>query len=257
MKKSKHSQQQKKFKILLVGDNCQDIYRYGSVDRISPEAPVPIFKFIHDIGRAGMVGNVRNNLEVLGLDVTCLTGNSSTKTRLIDIRSKQHVLRIDDDVISRPLSYENIDPTLFEVDAVVISDYEKGVVSYTLVKDIRDHYKGPIFVDTKKHDLEYFEGCYVKVNAHERAQATSICTDLIVTRGEQGAEYQTKIYPAIPTEVIDVCGAGDTFIAALTYQYLKTKNIDSAIEFAVRAGAVTVQHSGVYAPNLEEIQWLD
>jgi bifunctional ADP-heptose synthase (sugar kinase/adenylyltransferase) len=254
MKDSKRSQQQKKYRVLLIGDNCSDIYRYGTVDRISPEAPVPIFKFIQEEGRAGMAGNVRNNLEALGLEVTCLTGNSSTKTRLIDVRSKQHILRIDDDVNSRPLLYENIDPVLFEVDAVVISDYEKGVVSYTLVKDIRDYYTGPIFVDTKKHDLEYFEGCYVKVNAHERALATSICTDLIVTRGEHGAEYKTIMYPAAPTEVVDVCGAGDTFISALTYQYLKTKNMDDAIKFAVKAGAVAVQYSGVYAPKLEEIQ---
>jgi sugar/nucleoside kinase (ribokinase family) len=55
--------------------------------------------------------------------------------------------------------------------------------------------------------------------------------------------------------VIDVCGAGDTFLAALAYEYLNTDgNMEAAVEFAIRASAVTVQHTGVYAPTLEEIQ---
>jgi sugar/nucleoside kinase (ribokinase family) len=54
--------------------------------------------------------------------------------------------------------------------------------------------------------------------------------------------------------VTDVCGAGDTFLAALCYEYLKSNNMDLAIEFAIRASAVTVQHIGVYAPTLEEIK---
>ena len=243
-----------KFKVLLIGDNCTDIYRYGTVDRISPEAPVPIFKFLREEARPGMIGNVSANLENFGISVHCLHGNSSTKTRLIDTRSRQHVLRLDDDVISRSVLFENISPKLLEVDAIVISDYEKGYVSYSLVKELRENYSGPIFVDTKKPDLQHFEGCYVKVNEQERAAATSVCTDLIVTLGEKGAEYKEILHPAPKTEVVDVCGAGDTFIAALTYNYLKTKNIEDAIKFAVKAGAVTVQHSGVYAPKLEEIK---
>ena len=115
-----------KFKVLLIGDNCTDIYRYGTVDRISPEAPVPIFKFLREEARPGMIGNVSANLENFGISVHCLHGNSSTKTRLIDTRSRQHVLRLDDDVISRSVLFENISPKLLEVDAIVISDYENG-----------------------------------------------------------------------------------------------------------------------------------
>lgn len=254
MTESKNSQQPKKFKVLLIGDACIDIYRYGTVDRISPEAPVPIFKFTHEETRPGMVKNVQKNLENLGCEVICLFGNSSEKTRLIDSRSNQHVLRLDHDVISQPLTIERVDDYLTDdLDAVVISDYEKGFISYTLVRDIRDTFNGPIFLDTKKDDLEYFEGCYVKVNSYERADATSICTDLIVTRGSEGAEYNKKLYPAVPVQVVDVCGAGDTFLAALTTEYLNTKDIESAIEFANRASAITVSHLGVYAPTLEEI----
>jgi sugar/nucleoside kinase (ribokinase family) len=78
---------------------------------------------------------------------------------------------------------------------------------------------------------------------------------MIVTQGKQGALYNNKMYPAEAIDVIDVCGAGDTFLAALAYEYLNTDgNMEAAVEFAIRASAVTVQHIGVYAPTLEEIQ---
>ena len=56
---------QKPYQILLIGDSCIDEYQYGTVDRISPEAPVPIFKYIRSEEKPGMVFNVRNNLEKL------------------------------------------------------------------------------------------------------------------------------------------------------------------------------------------------
>lgn len=255
MTESKSTQLPKKFKILLLGDTCIDTYRYGTVDRISPEAPVPIFKFSHEEKRVGMVENVQQNLENLGCEVVCLHGRYSEKIRLIDLRSGQHLLRQDNDLESHPMHIDDVDQYLNNtVDAIVISDYNKGFVSYTLVRDLRDEFDGPIFVDTKKPDLEYFEGCYVKINAQERDAAYSICTDLIVTRGGEGAEYNKKLYPATPVEVVDVCGAGDTFLAALTYEYLNTQDIGKAIEFANRASAITVQHNGVYAPTLEELK---
>jgi len=55
-------------------------------------------------------------------------------------------------------------------------------------------------------------------------------------------------------DVTDVCGAGDTFLAALVYKFLETKHMPDAIKFANQAAAVTVQHVGVYAPRLEEIK---
>ena len=58
--------------------------------------------------------------------------------------------------------------------------------------------------------------------------------------------------PAV--EVVDVTGAGDTFLAAMAYQYLVTTDIESAVQFATRAASITVQNMGVYAPTLEEIQ---
>jgi D-beta-D-heptose 7-phosphate kinase/D-beta-D-heptose 1-phosphate adenosyltransferase len=135
----------------------------------------------------------------------------------------------------------------------VISDYDKGFVSYELVEILRARFSGPIFVDTKKTDLARFEGCYVKVNQLEYSRSTSRCTDLIVTLGEAGATYQNQQFLAQPVELADVTGAGDTFISALAYQYMNTGDITESVKFAIQASSVTVQHHGTYAPTLEEI----
>ena len=242
----------KKFKILLIGDDGIDVYQYGTVDRISPEAPVPVFKFSHEERRAGMAGNVCANLAALGCDVRYLHSETSTKTRLIDTRSKQQIVRVDNDIESQPLKLESTDYTLY--DAVVISDYNKGTVSYELVENIRKEYMGPIFVDTKKTDVYRFEGCYVKINSLEHSRLTSFCSGLIVTAGSDGARLGGQVYPAPEVEVSDVCGAGDTFLSALTYGYLQTNNIENAIEFANHAASITVQHLGVYAPTLKDME---
>ena len=251
MTESMNIQQQKSFKILLVGDDCTDVYRYGSVDRISPEAPVPVFVPKYDIVKDGMAGNVRKNLEALGCDVKFLRGESSTKTRLIDTRSKQQIVRIDKDIESKPLT---IEIPLLEYDAIVISDYNKGTVSYELIEELRYNFSGPIFVDTKKTDLARLEGCFIKINQLENSRATSFpTTGLVVTYGEEGVIYNKWVFGAKNVEVADVCGAGDTFLSALTYEYLNTQNMHKAINFAIDASAITVQHLGNYAPTLEEI----
>jgi sugar/nucleoside kinase (ribokinase family) len=65
--------------------------------------------------------------------------------------------------------------------------------------------------------------------------------------------HDGKVYDAPEVEVVDVTGAGDTFLSALTFGYLKYNNIDEAIRLAIKASSLTVQHMGVYAPKLEEI----
>ena len=238
--------------ILLIGDDCQDIYQYGTVDRISPEAPVPVFKFSHESRRAGMAGNVNDNLIRLNCSVKYIFDRTSTKTRLIDSRSGQHIVRIDADIVSDAVRLADDDFSVY--DAIVISDYNKGTIDYELVEHIRRVYNGPVFVDTKKTDLARFEGCFVKINDTEYSRIRTIPTDLIVTLGSDGARYQEAIFPAQHIDVVDTCGAGDTFLAALCFGYLNNNcDIIEAIRFANLAAAVTVQHSGVYAPTMEEI----
>lgn len=247
------TQQQKQFKILLIGDDCVDVYQYGTVDRISPEAPVPVFTFSHEEHKPGMAGNVANNLEALGCSVNYLHRETSVKTRLIDIRSKQQIVRIDNDIISSPLEFATEIPNVY--DAVVISDYDKGTVNYELIEELIA-LSIPIFIDTKKTDLERMQGAWVKINEREYSRIKTECTGLIVTLGSKGAmvPHHNLSFSAPGVEVSDVCGAGDTFLAALAYQYLVTNSIDDAIKFANKASSITVQHVGNYAPTLKELQ---
>jgi D-beta-D-heptose 7-phosphate kinase/D-beta-D-heptose 1-phosphate adenosyltransferase len=220
---------------------------------MSPEAPVPVFIPTHEEKRPGMAANVNTNLKALGLEVSFITGQESTKTRLIDTRSRQQIVRVDNDVKNDPLTFETEIPRVYH--AIVISDYNKGLITYELVEELRKEFPGPIFIDTKKQDLKRFEGCVVKINEVEYQARHSDCTDMIVTLGKEGALYNHKIYPAPEIEVVDVCGAGDTFLAALAYEYLCTDgDMESAIQFAIRASSITVQHTGVYAPTLDEIK---
>jgi bifunctional ADP-heptose synthase (sugar kinase/adenylyltransferase) len=240
-------------KILLVGDNGIDEYQYGTVDRISPEAPVPVINYTHTVTKPGMAANVLDNLKKLGCDVTFVHGiRTSLKTRIIDSKSKQHLLRIDQDQRSTPVKLDW--DILHGYDAVVVSDYNKGSVEYETIDDIRANFAGPIFVDTKKTDLARFDGCYVKINRMEYEAAKTFPTELIVTLGKDGVLYKGHAISTPPVEAFDVCGAGDTFLAALAVEYIQSKEILKAINFAVKAASVTIQHVGVYSPTLEEIE---
>ena len=263
MSESNPIQQQKKFKVLLIGDNCVDIYQYGLVERISPEAPVPVVKIFRIEEKAGMSSNVQKNLEAFGINVTAILGPDSAKIRIVDMKSRQHIVRIDNDVNADPFIPEDDEffEKLEQYDAIVISDYEKGFVSYGLVEFLISKFSKKVFVDTKKKNLEKFNGAYVKINEHEFDNAITLPDDLIVTLGSFGsALFQRKLgleqkFTGTPVnDVVDVCGAGDTFLAALVYEYLNTNRIEQAIFFANRAAAVTVQHNGVYVLTSEDIE---
>ena len=242
-----------KIQILLVGDNGIDQYQYGTVTRISPEAPVPVVNYTHTVTRPGMAANVKDNLEKLGCTVEFVHGlKTCVKTRVIDERTKQHLVRIDQDSPSRAvkIDYNNIE----QYNCVIVSDYNKGSVEYETIENLRKSYSGPIFVDTKKSDLARFEGCFVKINQVEYEAARTYPTDLIVTLGRDGVKYKEHKFSTPQVEAFDVCGAGDTFLSALAYNYVLSQDIIQAIEFAIRASSITVQHIGVYSPTLQEIE---
>jgi len=249
-----NTQQQTKFKVLLIGDSCIDEYYYGTCDRLNPEAPVPVLKITHWSSGLGMAANVKSNLESFGCDVDFMTGGKkSIKRRYIDERSKQHIVRVDEDKESPPFNPYMKSLAYAQYDAIVISDYNKGFVTYDNVRAIREQYNGPIFIDSKKSDLQKFECCFVKINEQEFNKAISHCSDLIVTLGSKGAIYKDTIYPTREANMIDVCGAGDTFLAALTYQYLKSKDIEQSIRYANYCASITVEHRGVYSLTQQDI----
>jgi D-beta-D-heptose 7-phosphate kinase/D-beta-D-heptose 1-phosphate adenosyltransferase len=240
-------------KILLVGDNGIDQYQFGTVTRISPEAPVPVLNYSHTVTKPGMAANVRDNLERLGVEVDFVHGvKTCIKTRVIDQKTGQHIVRIDQDIPSRAVKIDYTD--INKYNAVIVSDYNKGSVEYETIEQLRKNYTGPIFVDTKKSDLARCEGCYVKINQLEFEAAKTFPTELIVTLGRDGVRYQEHKISTPQVEAFDVCGAGDTFLSALAYNYVLSGDILAAIRFATRAASVTIQHIGVYSPSLTEIE---
>jgi D-beta-D-heptose 7-phosphate kinase/D-beta-D-heptose 1-phosphate adenosyltransferase len=222
---------------------------------LSPEAPVPVIKTTETKIVPGMAANVKQNLENLGIYADFITNNEViSKTRYIDRRSGQHMLRVDDEPEIVPWSGSTPFP-IDTYDAVVISDYNKGFLTYEHIESIIEN-SIPVFIDTKKTDLERFQGAWVKINELEYSRLKSECSGLIVTLGERGAKVpHHDIYcPTKSVEVMDVCGCGDTFMAALVAQYLFTKDIEKAIIFANVAAGITVQHRGNYAPSYDEIR---
>jgi D-beta-D-heptose 7-phosphate kinase/D-beta-D-heptose 1-phosphate adenosyltransferase len=228
----------------------------GSVDRLSPEAPVPIIKIVDTMTVPGMAANVDLNLKQLGIDADFITNDAVIKkTRYIDKRSGQHLLRVDDEPnIIQWSGRIHLSP-ITSYDAIIISDYNKGFLTYEHIENIIRTVDCPVFIDTKKTDVERFQGAWVKINELEYSRLTSECSGLIVTLGERGATVpHHEIHcPTKSVEVMDVCGCGDTFLAALAYQFLLTKDIKNAIMFANSAASITVQHRGNYAPTLAEI----
>ena len=253
-------------RVLLIGDSCTDVYVYGDVKRLNPEAPVPILEPKRQDTTKGMAWNVYNNLTAFGLSVFMLTNEEEiTKTRYIDEKSNQQILRVDDEPEIEPLPYKApfIDdrsayhklhhkvPPEDWYDIMVISDYDKGYITQDKLFELVDWFEGPIIIDSKKTKLP--DDCYIKVNDIEYEKLHTKSNHVIITRGGKGTEYQGKLYPAEKVNVFDVVGAGDTFLAALTYGYLKYKSMEEAIPFANKAAAIAVSHTGTYVLTKEDI----
>ena len=199
-----------------------------------------------------MAANVKENLLAFGCDVDFVTNEEKIiKSRYIDYRSGQHLIRVDREDKVAPCDTEFVN---LDYDAIVISDYDKGFVTEELIINLRNKFKGPIFIDTKKVYLDKFEGCILKINSLEYSRAKTFCSDLIVTQGKRGAMYKGNTYNAPVVEVHDVCGAGDTFLSVLAYSYLNCNNIEQSIMHANNAAALSVQHSGVYVLTEQDLK---
>ena len=240
-------------KVLLIGDSCEDRYFYGDVKRLNPEAPVPILEYRRGVTSKGMALNVRENLMSFGVEVYLSTHPEEIiKTRYIDEKSNQQIMRYDEEPKIKPLSFDFPKEWNSEYDALVISDYDKGFLTTERIFELSSRFVGPVFIDSKKTLLP--EDAYIKVNELEYERMShSNYENLIITRGGKGAEYQGKLYPAEKVNVFDVVGAGDTFLAALTYGYLKYGRIDKAIPLANKAASIAVSHTGTYILTQEDV----
>jgi len=237
--------------ILVIGETCKDVFNYGKVERLCPEAPVPVFNLLHTVDNKGMAGNVANNLISLGTDTGLLTNynwNEISKTRFIEKKTNHMFLRLDcnDDKYGK-CDLSVIDYNLW--DAIIISDYNKGFLSEDDIQTISINHK-LTFLDTKKSIGKWCENVsFIKINNFEFNKAKEITdklhSKLIITLGADGATHKNKIYPVPKVEIKDLSGAGDTFISALATKYVHTKDIDIAIEFANQCATKVVQKAGV------------
>ena len=246
-------------KILIIGEACVDVFKYGECKRLSPEAPVPVFTPIENVLNHGMAGNVRKNLEAMleGYEIDCVCQSEVLiKTRYIDKKTNHMLLRVDEGEYSVMVPIR-LSPELIqrikEADAVVVSDYNKGFLSEEALQEIAEHAKLS-FLDSKKklHPDTIMAYNYVKLNELEwernKTNDRKLLLKMIVTLGPKGAMYMGTLYPTEAKETIDVSGAGDTFLAAFVTKYLQVKDVDISITFANKMSSIVVSKRGVNTP---------
>ena len=239
-------------RVLVVGDSCIDIFVYGDIKRVCPEAPVPVFNPTYETENDGMARNVVSNLEALGCDVECISNdNSIKKIRYVDNRSNQMVLRVDENDRCRTIDDSELNIIKQEAnsfDAVIISDYCKGFLDEEDICYIADKCNN-VFLDTKKEIGDWIDDIdFIKINEleYEKNYKGKPNNDkLIVTLGGKGCRYKDEVFPVEEVSVKDVSGAGDTFMSGLVVEYIKTKDIKKSINFAQECTTKVDQQPGV------------
>jgi D-beta-D-heptose 7-phosphate kinase/D-beta-D-heptose 1-phosphate adenosyltransferase len=303
-------------RILIVGDVILDEYLWGDVRRISPEAPVPIVEIrsrsfvpggaanaaANVVGLAGkaLLGGVTGMdhsadklVEVLqrqGVDTAGLVSDSerttTTKTRLI--AHSQQVVRMDSEQrvpLSPPLEdtlLRWVDDHLPQVDACILSDYGKGVVSSRVAEHVIQSARQadkPVIVDPKGTNYVKYRGAAViKPNIHEVQQVLKeeIEDDnslleasrrlvqllegsaVLITRGPEGMSlFREGLAPVhiatFARRVFDVTGAGDTVVSTLALALAAGVALEQAVHLANLAAGIVVGKRGTATVTLEEL----
>jgi len=251
-------------KVLVIGDSCKDVFIYGRVKRLTPEAPVPVFNPESEKSNDGMAKNVANNVEALDTTIYTITNkNSIRKIRYVDEKSNQLVLRVDEhdycDRIDWGLLRKIQDNKGYitmggevDVDAIIVSDYCKGFLHEDDIQFICES-NDNVFVDTKKKLGNWIASAdYIKINdlEYERnkefiVNESEILNKTIITRGRKGCLYRGDVYVVENVPVKDISGAGDTFLAGLVVEYVKSNDIVKSIMFAQECTKKVVQKHGV------------
>ena len=239
-------------KFLVIGDACHDYYHYGSINRRNPEASAHLLNEISTECKEGMALNVAANLKAFGVDVDVAVPEYpwSEKHRYIDRRTGTQLLRVDYD--REPVhQYELPKADLLAYSGIVVSDYNKGFVSAERLWWLSHHEHA--FIDTKKRDLQYLGNAWFKVNMSEYNALESVPKRIVVTDSDKGCWYKGHNYSVGKVDVVDVCGAGDTFLAAFAYAMTKTKDVARSLNFSNKCAAVSCKHQGVYALQPEDV----
>lgn len=249
-------------KILIIGELCTDVYVYGDVNRLSPEAPIPVINPVRYVRNSGMAGNVYQNIISLVDNSEVIHWSQSediTKTRYVHEKSNQMLLRVDEGELNpvSPLTFLSDDmlQTIRNSDLIIISDYNKGYLTEEMIIKISEEAKVSLLDTKKKLDANTIKNItFVKLNEIESKYNQELVEKypekFILTLGSKGAKYKDRIYPSNkPQETIDVSGAGDSFIASFGLMYLKTSNIERSIEFANDVCSDVVNKRGVSLPD--------
>ena len=245
--------------ITVIGELCRDVFKYGNVTRLCPEAPVPVLTDVYKELNWGMAGNVQENLLAHNpeLNINLIhQKNLIKKTRYIDDKTNHMFLRVDegeneiDKLVLTPEKIKDINDS----DLVIVSDYNKGFLTEEVLVQIGKLSKLSI-IDTKKtisKDLiDSFT--FIKLNEHEYERNKNISDKnkdkFIITLGMNGAKHNDTIFPSpSPKQTIDVSGAGDTFTSFFSLKYYETKNISESITFANQMASIVVSKRGVATP---------
>jgi D-glycero-beta-D-manno-heptose-7-phosphate kinase len=304
-------------RVLVIGDIIMDEYIWGEVSRISPEAPVPVVDVRRETKMLGGAGNVVNNISSLGGEaILCgVVGDDSTgrqvmkmvkslgvatngifqepnrpttiKTRIV--AQQQQVVRFDRES-RREILPESVEKLLGfvskmreELQAIVVSDYAKGVICPQLMKGLRERIadSGVILgVDPKKSHFEHYKGIDVITPNHHEASAFSgieivdvetlvragkqilrdlKCRSVLITQGKEGMTlFEKKREPVhIPTvarKVFDVTGAGDTVISTFCLGLAAGMDLKSAAVIANFAAGIVVGEVGTSTVKAEELK---
>ncbi|AEA34450.1 D-glycero-beta-D-manno-heptose-7-phosphate kinase [Hippea maritima] len=302
----------KNAKVAVVGDLICDKYVIGKVERISPEAPVPVVRVEKETYFLGGASNVALNLKSLGCDVHLfgVVGNDSCGRRLVSMIKKsglntdgvmvlsdrpttlktrviaqsQQIVRFDrEKILQVDKKYAlQIASKVKEagVNAVIVSDYGKGVVSEYLIKALLDlnvfvavdpkinnaeAYRGVDIITPNLKEARDISGVEIEafVNGIELAAKKIIkrtqCRYLLITQGEKGMSLFDKngliMYQASQArDVYDVTGAGDTVIAVLTAAISSGFDIKDAVKLSNAAAGIVVGKMGTATVSLGELE---
>lgn len=253
--------------IVVIGDIIIDEYVYGTSTRLSPEAPVPVVKHEKTERRLGGAGNVYNNIKSLTDDVELIGYRNDTddwpkellcthmpiKQRIY--ADKHYVTRIDrEQTIDNSTLFDYVKEHVYNC-TVVISDYNKGTIQdpQRLIKILKQN-SCYIIVDPKQH-LDLYTGAdVIKPNKKEYEEYNNgVDTDMVVTLGADGYMINGTHYPTQQQEVYDVTGAGDTFLAVMSYFLDFGESLEFACEMANKGAGVSVQHNGVYVVHWKDL----
>jgi len=280
-----------KFTVAVVGDLMLDEYIWGRVERISPEAPVPVVLVEKKSTMLGGAGNVAANIKSLGAKplLISVTGDDAAGRQLRQIVTPDAILLVDEDMITpvktriiahtqqvarvdteriKPLLDADIDVLSQKLrrehfDAVIVSDYGKGVISRSFmerIKEIAQANKAIVAVDPVPKHTEFYAGVDVITPNEIEYQAmpyTGQAKTLLITRGPRGMTLvHNRSETHIPTEakrVFDVSGAGDTVIATFTLGLVHGLHPIDAAKLANKAAGIVVAEVGTAVVTLDQL----